>query len=190
MVWIAQPIRGLKGEHDHPDGRTASRAGSTERERPEQACDRTKRTDGGDGTGDPEDKRGKCEGLGSQEKAAASRRRAGALANSLATVPRAPSGVPIWEPRDSLVKGQPGLPWQPPVQFSPGLANLILSFTPPPAHITASWGLRGHISGLPEGRVGYSEPWITELLEGLSSESFTAQGHQSPHAPFSPSSQE
>lgn len=71
VVWIVQPIRGLKGEHDHPDGRTASRAGSTERERPKQAHDRTKRTDGGDGTGDPEDERGKCEGLGSQEKAAA-----------------------------------------------------------------------------------------------------------------------
>ena len=65
VVRIVQPTRGLKWEHDHPDGWMASRADSTERERPEEARDETKRTDGGGGTGDPEDKRGKCEGLGS-----------------------------------------------------------------------------------------------------------------------------
>ena len=65
VVRIVQPARGLKWERNHPDGWMASRADSTERERPEEARDETKRTDGVDGTGDPEDKRGKCEGLGS-----------------------------------------------------------------------------------------------------------------------------
>lgn len=57
----------------------------------------------------PEDGRGKCEGLGSQGKAAAP---SGSWPQS-----PGPPGVPIWEAGTSLVKGQPGLPWQPPVQF-------------------------------------------------------------------------
>lgn len=48
-----------------------------------------------------------------------------------------PSAMPIWEPNVSLIKGQPGLSWQPLPGSSQGFSRLardhLLEFTPSPA---------------------------------------------------------
>lgn len=91
-----------------------------ERDSPEEAHDGTKRTDEGDGTGVQRTRGGSLEGQAVRRKL----RQADTGPAPWPQFSGVPQMCPSRSPVDSLIKGQPGLPWQPPVQFSPELSLL------------------------------------------------------------------